>query len=204
MITRQRLQLLLALSLALVFSAGCTKHIVLTTREHAIVQHEPIHGAVHPYPGISYTPKREGGPFIAVFFSTAADLEAKAKKWTHHLYFKLLPCSQEAHDYDLYSGRVFVATEDEREKVLGTSKVLDQNLFKIHIPLDLQEIKRAASIYGTLDVPSYFETARQDGLCFRVGGGQMWGVAMFSNIVHAPLALRGDSMVVVDGPPHRK
>jgi hypothetical protein len=40
--------------------------------------------------------------------------------------------------------------------------------------------------------------AQKDGLCVRVGGAQMWGVAMFSNLAPAPLALAGESLTVID------
>jgi hypothetical protein len=124
------------------------------------------------------------------------DLEPLAEKRTHHLYFELLPCSQRGHGFTLITGTVFVATEDERKTILGRSES-EEHLYKVHIPLDLRRIIEVASSQGALDLPGYLRQAETDGLCVRVGGAQMVGLALFSNMVQAPLAIRDNSLVVL-------
>lgn len=181
--------------LMLVIVAGCTAHVSIVQRGYVLVQSEPTQGAVHPYPGLSIG-HSQGVPIVAVFLSTKSDLERLARRRTHHLYFELLPCSQNSHGFDLFSGTVFDANDDERRQMLGPTSPSEVRLYKVHIPFDLQTLVKKASGQGALDVPSYLETAQHDGLCIRVGGAQMWGSALFSNLARAPLEIRDDSLVV--------
>jgi hypothetical protein len=183
---------------ALILVAGCTAHFKITPLGHTIVESEPSEGAVYPYPWRHQPPPPQSGPLLAVYLATVADLEVMAKKRTHHLYFTLQPCSQKSHRFDLFSGSVFAATEKERSTMLP-DPASEQKLYKVHVPLDPQRIFRMVNGYGGLeDVRAYLRTAEKDGLCVRVGGGQMWGLAMFSNLASAPLALAGESLTVID------
>lgn len=185
------------LSSVLILVVGCTAHFRITQVGHAIVESEPSEGAVQPYPRRDQPPPSQPGPLLAVYIATAADLEVMAKRRTHHLYFRLLPCSQKSHSFDLFSGPVFAATEKERSTMLP-EPASEQKLYKVHVPLDPQKIFRTVNGYGGLeDVPAYLRTAEKDGLCVRVGGAQMWGLAMFSNLAPAPLALAGESLTVI-------
>ena len=132
-----------------------------------------------------------------MYFATAADLETMAEKRTDHLYFTLQPCSEKSHSFDLASGEVFAATEKERSTMLP-DPASDQRLYKVHVPLDLQTLIRTANGYGALDVPAYLRAARKDGLCVRVGGAKFFGLAMFSNLAPAPLALAEECLTVID------
>jgi len=186
-------------SLALVLSmlsliTGCSRSVTLVEKGHAIAQSVPTSGAVHPYAGLPI--EHETGPLLVVFLSTAEDLDYLSKKWTHHLYFELLPCSQSGHGPSLYGGTVFEATEGERQKWLIASEQKNLKLYKVYIPLDYKRIVSYTTGYGALDVPSYLETSRQDGLCLRLGGGIEF-VSLFSNLVPAPLKLRGTSFMVL-------
>jgi len=156
-----------------------------------------VNGAIHPYVGLPPL-ERDAGPMVAVFFTTTSDLEAIAKVWSHHLYYDLLPCSQLSHDFDLFSGTVFAATEEERNEVLGTQLTPGQALYKVHVPLNLQFIVRLAEGQGALDLPHYLDDARSGGLCIQIGGGQMWGAAVFSNVIPAPVAIHANEMVVLN------
>jgi hypothetical protein len=183
---------------ALILVAGCTAHFKITRVGHTIVESEPSEGAVHPYPWRHQPQPAQSGPLLAVYLATAADLEVMAKRRTHHLYFRLLPCSQKSHGFDLFSGPVFAATDKERSTMLP-DPVSGQKLYKVHVPLDPQRIFRTVNGYGDLeDVPAYLRTAEKEGLCVRVGGAQMWGLAMFSNLAPAPLALAGETLTVID------
>ena len=182
------LVVLLALALRL--------HVSVEQRGHVVVKTEPTEGAVHPYPGRTTT-RSTDGPFLAVFLTTKDDLEKLSEKWTYFLYFELLPCSQTSHGTNLFEGTVFAATQEERERVLAPAELSEYKLYKVHIPLDVQAIIRQASTQGGLDLPSYLETAQRRGLCVRVGGGQMWNLGLFSNLVSVPLAIRDYSLVVV-------
>lgn len=200
--TNQRwAQVLLAFSSVLLMS-GCTKHLEIIPTGHTIVDIEPSQGAIHAYPGISLT-KTEEGPFLAIFFLARRDLEPVAQKWTYHLYYELLPCTQNSHGYDLYSGQVYGATKEEIKTQLHSSEISDLSLYKIHIPLKMDKIKRNAERFGALNVQSYLENARKDGLCFRVGGGQMSGISMFSDVVKAPLVMGDNSLIVLQDPLHK-
>jgi hypothetical protein len=157
-------QLAFLMGIALPLTTGCTTHITVTEKGHTLAEHEPSEGMVHPYPGLD--PRQSlPGPYVAVLLSTESDLEQLAKNLTHHLYFKILPCSQRSHNFQLVSGTVFMASEVERNRVLGPHS--KQGLYKVHIPLNLQAIVEHAKFQGTLDVPSYVEQARSDGLCIQ-------------------------------------
>jgi hypothetical protein len=182
--------------------SGCTKHLEITPTGHTIVDLEPSQGAIHAYPRLSPT-RTEEGPFLAIFFLARLDLEPVALKWTYHLYYELLPCTQNSHGYDLYSGKVYVATKEEIKTQLHGSEKSDLGLYKIHIPLQMDKIKRNAEGFGALNVQTYLDRARKDGLCFRVGGGQMSGISMFSDVVKAPLVMRDNSLIVLQDTLHQ-
>lgn len=190
----------LVLMLSLV--AGCSKRVMIVNRGHLIAQQVPTLGAIHPYPGLPI--EHEDGPLLAVFLSSNEDIDRLSRKLTHHLYFELLPCSQTAHGPSLFEGTVFMATQDERQKWLASSELTSKNLYKVYVPLDGHRIMKSLVDYRTLDVPRYLETSRQDGLCLRLGGGQMYGASLFSNLVSAPLSLQGTSLIVIDGPQPKK
>jgi hypothetical protein len=157
----------------------------------------PTLGAVHPYPGLPARP--EAGPLLVVFLSSDEDLDRLSRKWTHHLYFDLVPCSQTAlSGPELFNGPVFMATRDERHKWLASPESTSRNLYKVYIPLDAQRIMAFPTSYGALDVPEFLETSRRDGLCLMLGGGLMSGMRLVSNLVPIPLSLRGTSLVVTD------
>jgi len=135
---------------------------------------------------------------VVAYFSTIDNLEKRAETWTHHLFFKLIPCSQKAHDYDdLYSGDVFLATGDERSRILGDSAALDQTLYKVHIPVTLETMIRQMNVIGDLDVAKYVKTAENDGVCIKLGGGQMWGAELTSNLIQSPVAIHDNVLTVV-------
>jgi hypothetical protein len=186
--------------LVVLLELACTKHITVVAHGHRLVAHVPVSGAVHPYPGLPPL-ERDAGTMVAVFFTTTSKLEPIAKTWADHLYYDLLPCSQRSHDFDLFSGTVFVATDEEQREIMGTELESGQGLYKVHVPLDLQLITRMAHVQGALDVPKYLDEARSSGLCIQIGGGQMWGVAVFSNLIPAPVAIRGDKLETVEVTP---
>ena len=182
--------------------AGCSRSVTVVNRGRSIAQKVPTLGAVHPYPGLPL--EHETGPLLVVFLSSSEDIDRLSRKLTHHLYFQLLPCSQTTQGPSLYDGTVFMATEDERHKWLASSELASQNLYKVYIPLDSRRIMEFPVGYGTLDVPSYLEESRRDGLCLKLGGGEEIGTSLFSNLVPASLSLRGNSLVVVDNSPSGK
>jgi hypothetical protein len=187
----------IALAVIALFMVGCTTRISINRMGHAVVEHEPTEGAVHPYPGLSPL-QNVPGPFVVVFFTAAADLEGIATQHTHHLYFHVVPCSQASLGHYLVAGSVFAATADEQSRVLGSSHASEQSLYKVHIPLDLKTIAERASGQGALDIPRYLQVAKNDGLCIQLGGGQMWGAALVSNLVPAPLVIRDESLQLID------
>ena len=188
------LRSLALLLLTLSLTVGCNRSVTLIEKGHAIAQQVPASGAVHPYPGLPI--EHEAGPLLVVFLSSTEDLSLLSQKWTHHLYSDLLPCSQSGHGPALYTGTVFEATQRERQERLVASEQTSQKLYKVYIPLDYKRIAAFTAGYGALDVPSYLETSRKDGLCLRLGGGKDF-VSLFSNLVPAPLALRETSLVVL-------
>jgi len=132
-----------------------------------------------------------------VFFTAAADLEEIATQRTHHLYFHVVPCSQASVGHYLVSGSVFAASAEEQSRILGTAHPGEQGLYKVYIPLDLKAVSERASFQGSLDVPSYVQAAKNDGLCMQLGGGQMWGAALVTNLVSAPVVIRDDVLQVI-------
>ncbi|WP_317930730.1 hypothetical protein [Halioxenophilus sp. WMMB6] len=126
---------------------------------------------VRPYPGLPY--KKALGPFLSVRFSSNSDLEGMAKKYTHHLYFQVVPCSQNKLGYELLSGAVYKSSR----------------IYVAYIPINTELMLQNVNGYGALDAQSYLRKAREEGICFHVGGGQMWFGSLRSNNLNLPLYL---------------
>jgi len=188
-----RITILVAALIA--FTTGCTKHVTAEPVRYALADSEPTHGAVHPYsPDHDRVPEKQ---VAVLFLLTEVDLGTLAGQWDQFLYYDLLPCSSDSKGYDLFTGDVFVATDQERSTVLEPDGASKASLYKVHIPLDLARIVSQARITGGMDVAAELEEARQHGLCVRLGsGGQMGMWVLSSNLVEAPLSLVDETLVI--------
>ena len=168
-------------------SVNCTTHVTIELEGYSTASSEPSQGAVHPYLADDERIP-EQGPLVQLLFSSETDLERAAKRKAHHLYYDLRACGS---NEGLSDGAVFRATKLSRATEPGSS-----NYYRVFVPLDLDRITQAASGIGGLDLSAELATAREQGLCLRVGGAQMWGVAIFSNFINIPVALVGDTIVI--------
>jgi hypothetical protein len=134
---------------------------------------------------------------LTVYFSTESNLESLAKRRTDHLYVDLLPCSEEPFGDYLYSGTVFIATEEERGNILGQSPSAHTRLYKALISLDYERMLNMKT-NTALDVPHFLSTVKRDGLCMWVGGAQMCCFSLVSNLVDIPLEIREKALVIRD------
>ena len=92
---------------------GCTKRSSISRMGHAVVEHEPTEGAVHPYPGLSPL-QSFPGPFVAVFFTAAPGLGERSTPRTHPFFFHFVPCSQASLWLYLVAGSGFAAHADQQ------------------------------------------------------------------------------------------
>jgi len=131
-----------------------------------------------------------------MYIASNEDLKPIAEKWTHHLYFLLVSCAQ-PNEASLFSGPVFAAAPAEQQHWLATHGGSGNFLYKIYVPIDRSRLVSHASVYGGLDVPAYMRSAKESGACFRLGGGDMAGFGLKSNLLPAPLAINDRSATVL-------
>lgn len=174
---------LILVLLAMLVCAGCNRRVAIAPSGHEMVKALPDSGAVHPYDGLPIGP--EPSPLVAIFFSGPTDLEALAESWTHHLYFDLISCAKPSSELELFNGPVFRASSDEQKRLLRDK---DLTLYKVYVPLDPGRLHSGDNDFEQSEMPAYRESARVGGVCFRIGGGNMTGFGLRSNVVKAPLA----------------
>jgi hypothetical protein len=145
----------------------------------------PIGRRVHPYI-TGFPVKSIKGPHLAVFFSVSNKIEEWSEKYTHHLYYSLTPCNQRSHSYDLWSGSVFFAVQEELRKFDKVSE--NDTVLKIYLPLEITRVKNHVKVDGGLDGEKYIAESVSKSLCIRIGGGKMWRTAsMWSNLMKVPV-----------------
>lgn len=178
--------------IAMAACAGCSRPVTIAASGHELATALPNSGAVHPYDGLPTVP--EQSPLVAIFFSGPKDLEALAESWTHHLYFDLISCADPQSALELFSGPVFRASSDEQKRFLRNEGVA---LYKVYVPLDPRRLYSGDNAIEESEMPAYRQTARVGGVCLRIGGGNMGGFGLRSNVVKTPLALGEDGKLTI-------
>ncbi|MDO6421548.1 hypothetical protein [Saccharophagus degradans] len=170
------------LLVGITLTIGCARTIQIEEAGFHFVKTYPSTEQVHPYPDLPDIDPGVGS-YLKVIFDTEQDLEALAKKYTHHLYFNLQPCTQIELGYDLWSGGVFKSGRDK---------------YAVYIPLSYEALFKHASGYGALDIDQYIKTAEKDGVCIIIGGGNFgWG-SLKSNLIVVPARIKSGTIVVSD------
>ena len=151
---------------------------------------EPMSGAVHPggVVGIACD------DWCAVYLAVDRPLEDVAHTYDR-LYFVVRPCGGEDRD-EIWSGRVFAASDAERRQFSEFS-----HLYKVYVPLDSGMMRRHAGYIWGLDPDALVKQAAESGFCCRLGGGNMMGGRLSSNEVRLPLAVEGDTVVLLAASP---
>jgi hypothetical protein len=177
---------------AVTVCAGCNRPVTIAASGHELATALPNSGAVHPYDGLPTV--HEPPPLVAIFFSGPMDLEALAESWTHHLYFDLISCADPRSPLELFNGPVFRASSDEQKRFLRNEGVA---LYKVYVPLDPRRLDSGDNPFEESEMPAYRQTARVGGVCLRIGGGNMSGFGLRSNVVKTPLALGDDGKLAI-------
>ncbi|MGO4549591.1 hypothetical protein AB4059_00585 [Lysobacter sp. 2RAF19] len=134
---------------------------------------------------------------VAIYFSGPKDLEALAEFWTHHLYFDLISCADPRNALELFNGPVFRASSDEQKRFLQHENSAFVALYKVYVPLDPRRLSSGDNSSEESEMPAYRQSARLSGVCLRIGGGNMSGFGLRSNVVKTPLAFEDNGKLTI-------
>ena len=178
--------------IAMLVCGGCNRPVTIAASGHELATALPNSGAVHSYEGLPRLP--EPSPLVAIFFSGPRDLEALAESWTHHLYFDLISCANPRSDLEHFNGPVFRASSDEQKRFLRSDRVA---LYKVYVPLDPKRLYSGDNPSEESEMPAYRQSARAGGVCVRIGGGNMTGFGLRSNVVRTSLSFDDDGKLTI-------
>lgn len=175
-----------AMLIPLMSICGCTSRVTISISGISTANQIAESGQVHMYPNL---PEKDDnrGPYYVLYLESVDDIAKLSSDHAHHLFFQLTPCSQTEHGYELWNGGVFIDSRATSATSAINSGGLKVHRYMVHIPIRAEQINRNVQRYGALDAKSYLARAEKDNLCVRMGGGQMWGGALFSNSVKTPL-----------------
>jgi hypothetical protein len=145
----------------------------------------------YPYEG-------KGGPWLAVYFATAVDLESiSRKRGAHSLGYSAFQCPKPApHEYSFLGGIVFRATAEEKTRIEIPS---NEYLYKVYLAVDLAAtIETSPFLHWPEERALVTEEIRSDGLCIEIGGGSMIGTGLESNTVKLPIDISVDPLRIVE------
>ncbi len=169
-------------ALAALLLTSCTKTVTIRVRSAEMVS-SPVGRAV------SYREKGVfalKGTYHSLTLAVRPDLrEVIVKNKMDHAYYIMFACSNTRHE--LYSFPVLVLDSDDQ------AAPVDGQLsgYRVLVPGDAHRLARLA-VGGE---EANLSAARKDGLCFRLGGAEMVGWRLRSNVVRAPLKIVGDAVV---------
>lgn len=187
---RKRASQCLVLALVTALVSACVS-VQLRLVACRVVDEQPPSKAVYHEYGHDDVPHRSGS-HVVCWIAASTNLEARARAWTHLLWFSVGP-RQDVRG-DLWSGLVLRVGEDERS-ALQESVEPGESLYKIYIPMDYATLLRHAESM-TFETEEFLDLCR-DGLFVRFGGGTMWGARLTSNAAALPLRLDGTSLRLV-------
>ncbi len=168
-------------ALAALLLTSCTKTVTIQVRSAEMVS-SPVGRAV------SYREKRAyalTGSYHSLTLTVRPDLrEVIVKHEMDHAYFIMFACSN-TRDEIYYLPVLVLDSDDQAAPVDG-----QLSGYRVLVPGDARRLARLPG-GGEADLSA----ARKDGLCFRLGGAQMGGPRLRSNVVRAPLKIVGDAVV---------
>jgi len=168
------------------FLCGCGSRVAISVTSVATAIRLPESGQVHGYPNMPEE-DRQRGPYYVLHLESEDDLAQLAPKYTHHLFFTLMPCSQTERGYQMWEGGVFIDAGPAAASSAAKSSGNRVNRYVVHIPMRAAPILGQVRRFGALDVERYLARAKQEDLCIRMGGGQIWGAFLSSNAAKTPL-----------------
>lgn len=175
-----------AILTTILFLCGCASKLTISTAGISTTDRIPESGQVHEYPNLPEN-DHQLGPYHVLYIESEDDVPQLASKFTHHLYFSLIPCSQTEHGHELWNGGVFIDSRTNTASNATSGIGRNVNRYMVHIPIRAEPIIRHIQSIGALDAKRYLDRANKEDLCVRIGGGQMWGYGLFSNSVKTQL-----------------